>query len=116
MESEFSNELREKEAGLEKRLMLAKEEAKKEADRLRWENESLKEEVKRAREARVKLEREAQELLQQAEDHYKNELDKNVGDLKKQAKSKKGIFTTIGNILDTPIIDTKKHKEDDPLE
>ncbi len=114
LEMETTDRLREQQGEWEKKVAAAREETKKEADRLRWENESLKEEVKRARDARVKLEREAQELLQQAEEHYNTELEKHAGELEKKAKSRKGFFTAIGNILDTPIIDTKKNKDDEP--
>jgi chromosome segregation ATPase len=112
MENEVMDQLREKETSMEQKVKEINEEAKKEADKWRWENENLKEELRRAREARGQLEREAQELIQQAEVHYKNEFEKKMASIEAEAKRSKGVFSAIGKILDTPIIDTNKDKED----
>jgi chromosome segregation ATPase len=111
LESEFMERMREHETQVEARMKQAKEEQKKELDRLQWESETIKEDLKRAREARAQIEREAQELLQQAEAHYKNELSKRIVEQNAEAKAAAGIFTKIGRFLDTPIIDTKKKKD-----
>lgn len=114
LESENLDRLREKETEVEERAAKEKEEFKKELDRLKWESETMRDELKRAREARAQIEREAQELLQQAEAHYQRELAKNTANLEAQGKKPTGFFTTIGRLLDTPIVDTKKKKDDLP--
>lgn len=111
VESEFLEQMREHESSFETKLKKAKEEAKKDADRLRWENESLKDEVRKVREARNQIEREAQELLQQAEAHYRKELDRHTTELIEKINRDRGIFSTIGRFLDKPIIDTTRGKD-----
>jgi hypothetical protein len=114
VEMEFMDRLREQESEWEKKLTQAKEESKKEIDKIRWDNENQREELRRAREARSQIEREAQELLQQAEEHYKKELNKRLAEAGEVSKEKnKGIFTAIGRILDTPLLDTKKNKDEE---
>ncbi len=116
LEAEYMDRLRDKESEVDSKVAQAREETKKEMDRLKWEAESMKEELKRAREARSQIEREAQELLQQAEAHYQRELAKHSQEIDTTVKEQpKGFFTRIGRILDTPIIDTgkKKKNEDD---
>jgi DNA repair exonuclease SbcCD ATPase subunit len=116
LENEYMQRVRDKEADWEQRLADAKEETKKEMDRLKWDVENGKEELKRAREARVHIEREAQELLQQAEEHYQNELQKKIAATEQVQKKSKGLFSTIGlslgRFLDTPLIDTRKKKDE----
>jgi len=56
------------------------------------------------------IEREAQDLLQQAEAHYRNELNRKLGEIDNHGK-RGGIFSAIGRLLDTPIIDTTKKKD-----
>jgi chromosome segregation ATPase len=117
IESEYMDKMREKESEVESKIAQTREENKKELERLKWEGDSLKEELRRAREARTQLEREAQELLTQAEEHFRRELEKQLSHPEQTGRpAQKGIFTsigmTIGKILDTPIIDTKKKKND----
>lgn len=112
MESEVMDQLREKETAMDQKVKEINDEAKKESDKWRWENENLKEELRRSREARMQIEREAQELIQQAELHYKGEFEKRMAELEEDAKKGRGFFGTIGKILDTPIIDTNKKKND----
>lgn len=107
-EQEFLDQMREKETAMDSKVKEINEEAKKEAEKWRWENENLKEELRRSREARMQIEREAQELIQQAENHYKGEFEKRIAEMEEEAKNGRGLFGTIGKILDTPIIDTKK--------
>lgn len=116
MESEMMSQLRDKETEMESKVAQVKEETKKEFDKIKWEAESMKEELKRAREARAHLEREAQELLQQAEDHYRREMEKFQSDeAVKMKKQTSGFFSSIGlklgRLLDTPIVDTNKKKD-----
>jgi cancer susceptibility candidate protein 1 len=110
IESEFLDQLREKETAMDQKVKEINEEAKKEAEKWRWENDNLKEELRRSREARMQIEREAQELIQQAENHYKGEFEKRMAEIEEDAKKGRGLFGTIGKILDTPIIDTNKKK------
>ena len=116
LENEYMQRVRDKETDWEQRVAEAKDETKKEIDRLKWDVENSKEELKRAREARVHIEREAQELLQQAEEHYQIELQKKMGEVEKVHTKPKGLFSTIGlslgRFLDTPLIDTRKKKEE----
>lgn len=117
LEGEYMQRLRDKDEELERRLAESRDETKKEMDRLKWDVENSKEELKRAREARLHIEREAQELLQQAEEHYQSELQKKLLETEKTTTTKpKGLFATIGlslgRFLDTPLIDTKKKKDD----
>lgn len=111
LEMETVNRQREVETSFEARIAAIREENKKEMDKIKWETESLREELKRARESRLQIEREAQELLQQAEDHYRKELNRQTFDLQKEHKPEKGLFTTLGRWLDTPLIDTSKKKD-----
>jgi F0F1-type ATP synthase membrane subunit b/b' len=114
IEAEFMTRLRDQEAELEEKLTQVKGDGKKEMDRIHWENEGLKEELKKTREARMALEREAQEILQQAEEHYKNELASRTAQANIQAQKPQGLFSKIGRFLDTPIIDTQK--KDDTID
>jgi chromosome segregation ATPase len=111
MESEFLEQMREKETSMDQKVKEINEEAKKETEKWRWENENLKEELRRSREARMQIEREAQELIQQAELHYKGEFEKRMVEIEADAKNGRGFFGAIGKILDTPIIDTTKKKD-----
>lgn len=114
VESEMMERLRQVESDSDARVAQAKEEAKKEMDKIKWEHESQKEELKKARQARAQLEREAQQIIQQAEDHYRRELTKARNEAEKSSSQKnRGFFTALGRILDTPIIDTNKNKQEE---
>jgi hypothetical protein len=108
---EHLEQMREKETSMDQKVKEINEEAKKETEKWRWENENLKEELRRSREARMQIEREAQELIQQAELHYKGEFEKRMVEIEADAKNGRGFFGAIGKILDTPIIDTTKKKD-----
>ena len=111
MEAEFLERLRDREALVEQQIKESRDESKKEIDKSKWENESMKDELKRAREARAQIEHEAQDLLRQAEDHYKNELSKRLTSISDRANKNKGFFSAIGRFLDTPIIEFGKKKD-----
>jgi chromosome segregation ATPase len=111
MEREMMTQLRDQETAAETKMKEVRDEAKRDLDKFKWETESLKEELKRAREARNQIEKEAQELLQQAEEHYKSQLEKKMSDIKDKTGKHKGLFTSIAKILDTPIIDFSKKKD-----
>lgn len=114
LEGELTSQLREKEAQIEGKIKEINDAHRKEIDKVKWENDKLKEDMKRLREARTQIEREAQDLLQQAEEHYRKELEKNTANVRAEYEKKKGLFSSIGKFLDTPLIDTKKN--DEPLE
>jgi len=107
-EKQMMERLREEQEKFDTTLRETKEETKKEIDRIKWESESAKEELKKAREARAQIEKEAQQLLQEAEDHYRAELEKQVGRMKEKGH---GLFSSIGRLLDTPIIDFGRKKD-----
>jgi len=112
LESEMLDKLRNQESAVEEKIKELKEEGQKERDRLQWENNSLKEEGRRLKETRNHIEREAKDLLQKAEEHYKKELLKAQSAAKESVESKSGIFTSLGRLLDFPLLDTKKSKKD----
>jgi chromosome segregation ATPase len=112
VEAELATRTEEEQTRQEAALREVKEEAKKELDKVKWENESMKEELKKAREARAQIEKEAQQLLQDAEDHYAHEMERQLSSARQDAERSKGLFTAIGRFLDIPIVDFSKKKSE----
>jgi chromosome segregation ATPase len=103
VEVEYVDRLKE----LEAKIAETQAAAKKEVDRTKWESDSMREELKRARETRAHIEREAQELLGQAEAHFKLQIERVRADATKRALEQKsgGLFSAIGRFLDSPVIE-----------
>lgn len=117
IEEEYAGRNRDQESDIETRINQVRDELKRDLEKAKQDVEIAKEEARKMRDARSQIEREASELLQAAEEHFKGELERQLAEAAANnaapPEPPSGIFGRIGKFLDTPVIDLSRKKKDE---